>query len=128
MKALNNPLTLVMHRPRCLATACMSTKATQVDYGQPPPTLTRLVRTCNSRFFKRSRHLVISQGRNFDPALCGATAGLALRAVENKGGLAGWEVREALWQAGCPYSVQRSRMDKCLGAPAPRDLDLVIQC
>jgi hypothetical protein len=47
--------------------------------------------------------------RALDASLSGAAAGLALGAIEGYGGLTGWEVREALWQAGYPYPIESVR-------------------
>ncbi|MBT3219431.1 MAG: hypothetical protein HN348_10095 [Proteobacteria bacterium] len=47
--------------------------------------------------------------RQWDASLSGAAAAIALSAVEGSGGLARWELREALWRAGYPYPIAEAR-------------------
>lgn len=61
--------------------------------------------------------------RALDASLSGAAAGLALGAIGAQGGLTGWEVREALWQAGYAYPIESVRgWSAQHGQPAPPSL------
>lgn len=59
----------------------------------------------------------------WDASLAGAASGLALAAVAGTGGLEGWEVREAAWEAGWPYTITEARgWSTAAGAAPPADL------
>jgi hypothetical protein len=61
--------------------------------------------------------------RTPDTRLEAAAAALALLAVEGKGGLARWELREAAWRAGWPYPVTAAQgWGTPEGAPPPPEL------
>ena len=63
------------------------------------------------------------RGKPHDGALAGAAAGLALSIAESDGGMARWELREALWRAGFPYPVYDARSWSVgLNQAPPRDL------
>jgi len=63
------------------------------------------------------------EGRNYDESLGGAAAGIALQLAENPGELTRWELREALWIAGYPYSADAARVWTAdLKAPPPEDM------
>ena len=51
----------------------------------------------------------IAPSDRWEASLSGAAAGLALRAVQEGGGLEAWEVREAAWQAGYLHEVHTVR-------------------
>ena len=58
-----------------------------------------------------------------DARLEAAAAALALSAVEGKGGLARWELREAAWRAGWPYPITAAQgWGTPEGATPPADL------
>ena len=61
--------------------------------------------------------------RTPDARLEAAAAALALIAVEGKGGLARWELREAAWRAGWPYPITAAQgWGTPEGATPPQDL------
>lgn len=59
----------------------------------------------------------------WDASLSGAAAGLALDALEGRGGLHGWHVRQKAWEAGYPYPVSKVKLwSTPPAAPPPPDL------
>lgn len=96
------------------------------DLLQSPPRLPSPRAGTYTRLSSRPNDPVIAglvEGLNWDASLSGAAAGLALNAAANKGGLMGWEVREAAWSAGYPYPVSLVRgWSTAQGAPPPPDL------
>ena len=90
-----------------LVQGCSSKGGAAIDYSIAPH-----LPTPNAGSYGRkkgsSKDQVIATMTNdsqFDAFLSGAAAGLALDAIQGKGGLMGWEVREALWQAGYLYPI-----------------------
>lgn len=63
------------------------------------------------------------RGKGHDAALSGAAGAIALAAVEERGDLSRWELREALWRAGWPYNAfDARRWNTREGDPPPGDL------
>lgn len=63
------------------------------------------------------------RGRTADGALTGAASGLALAIAGNKGGMARWELREALWRAGWAFPVYDARAwTTSVSGPPPQEL------
>lgn len=50
------------------------------------------------------------QGHRWDTGLAGAATIIALDALQERGGLSRWELREALWAAGYPHPVDEARI------------------
>lgn len=61
----------------------------------------------------------LTRGRDADAALSGAASGLALALAEESGGMARWELREALWRAGWAYPVYDARGWSALASLPP---------
>lgn len=66
---------------------------------------------------------VLADGLSFDHALEAGAAALALDAVDGRGGLQRWELREAMWRGGWPYPVTEARgWDALNNDPPPPEL------
>jgi hypothetical protein len=61
----------------------------------------------------------LTRGRTADAALSGAASGLALALAEESGGMARWELREALWRAGWAHPVYDARGWSALASMPP---------